>query len=169
MTGTKFNKYWAIVIVSLTVIIVITGFVALVKHRRAKPIEILLPQSQEISGNINIDGAIASPGIYPFSSSDSIGALLQSAGGVTADGTLAHLELTIPQTDTSVTSQKININTAEAWLLEALPGIGSTKAKAIIAYRQKNGLFYNVNELLKVDGISSNILEQIKPLITVSE
>jgi competence protein ComEA len=45
--------------------------------------------------------------------------------------------------------------------LEALPGIGPTKAKAIIDYQQKNGFFRSVNELTKVNGISSTLLEQI--------
>jgi competence protein ComEA len=66
-------------------------------------------------------------------------------------------------------TQKININRAEAWLLEALPGIGPTKAKAIIEYRQKNGFFRNVDELTKVNGISAALLEQIKPLVTVTD
>ena len=167
MAETRLNRYWAIVIIFLIAVIIITVFIAWSRYRPTKPIEILLPPGQEIKGNIYIDGAVTNPGIYPFSGGDSIGSLIQSAGGVTVNGDSDSLKLTIPQANVTETSQKININSAEAWLLEALPGIGPTKAKAIIDYRQKNGFFRSVNELTKVNGISSTLLEQIKPLITV--
>jgi hypothetical protein len=76
----RLNRYWAVAIVFLIAVIVITVFIAWSRYRPTKPIEILLPQEQEISGNINIDGAVINPGIYPFSGGDSIGALIQSAG-----------------------------------------------------------------------------------------
>ena len=88
---------------------------------------------------------------------------------MTADGNSDNLELNIAQANITAAPQKININTAEEWLLEALPGIGPAKAKAIIDYRQKNGFFRNVDELTKVKGISASLLEKIKPLITVAE
>ncbi len=65
--------------------------------------------------------------------------------------------------------QKIDINRAEAWLLEALPGIGKTLAQRIIDYRQKNGSFRNITEITKVEGIGPDIYEQIKNLITVAD
>lgn len=65
--------------------------------------------------------------------------------------------------------QKIDINRAEAWLLEALPGIGESKAQAIIAYRQQNGGFGHIIEITKVDGIGPAIYEDIKDLITVGD
>jgi comEA protein len=65
--------------------------------------------------------------------------------------------------------QKIDINRAEAWLLEALPGIGPTKAQAIIDYRQQNGYFSDISEILNVEGIGQDIYEQIKDLITVGD
>jgi len=54
-------------------------------------------------------------------------------------------------------------------MLEALPGIGPTKANAIIDYRRKNGFFRSVDELIKVQGISAALLEKIRPFITVSD
>jgi competence protein ComEA len=63
--------------------------------------------------------------------------------------------------------QKIDINRAEAWLLEALPGIGPSKAQAIIAYRQQNGGFGHIIEITEVEGIGPTIYEDIKDLITV--
>jgi comEA protein len=65
--------------------------------------------------------------------------------------------------------QKIDINRAEAWLLEALPGIGPSKAQAIIDYRQQNGEFKHITEITRVEGIGPAIYEQIKDLITVGD
>ena len=169
MAETKLNRYWAIAIIFLIAVIIITVFVAWSGYRPSQPIEILLPPEQEISGNINIQGAVTNPGIYQFSGGDTIGALIQAAGGVTANGKSDNLELSIPPADVTGTPQKININNAEEWLLEALPGIGPTKANAIIDYRRKNGFFRSVDELTKVQGISSTLLEQIKPFITVAD
>ena len=169
MAEIRLNRYWTIAIIFLIAVIIVTVFVAWSRYRPSLPVEILLPPEQEISGNVNINGAVTNPGIYQFSGGDSIGALIQSAGGVTANGKSDSLELNIPQASgATVTPQKININSAEGWLLEALPGIGPTKSKAIIDYREKNGFFHSVDELIKVQGISSTLLEQIKPFITVS-
>jgi comEA protein len=65
--------------------------------------------------------------------------------------------------------QKIDINRAEAWLLEALPGIGPSKAQAIIEYRQQNGGFSDISEILNVEGIGETIYEDIRELITVGD
>jgi comEA protein len=65
--------------------------------------------------------------------------------------------------------QKIDINRAEAWLLEALPGIGPSKAQAIIDYRQQNGGFRSIIEITEVEGIGPSIYKQIKDLITVAD
>lgn len=47
----------------------------------------------------------------------------------------------------------ININQADAVTLTALDGIGESKARAIVAYREANGPFQNVNDLINVKGI----------------
>lgn len=62
---------------------------------------------------------------------------------------------------------QININSATAEELEKLNGIGAVKAKAIVEYREKNGDFNNVEDLLKVDGIGKGILEKIKSEVVV--
>jgi len=82
---------------------------------------------------------------------------------------LNQIKLLIPQPGEENEVQKIDINRAPAWLLEALPGIGEVKAQAIIDYRQQNGLFNNINELLKVRGIGQTTLDNIKDLITVAD
>lgn len=58
--------------------------------------------------------------------------------------------------------KKININEADEKQLEKLPGIGPTKAKRIIEYREKNGKFKSLDELLNVNGIGPKTLEKIK-------
>lgn len=68
-----------------------------------------------------------------------------------------------------VNPQKIDINRAEAWLLEALPGIGPSKAQAIIAYRQQNGGFSHIAEITEVAGIGKSIYEDIQDFITVGD
>lgn len=62
---------------------------------------------------------------------------------------------------------KININTAGKELLMTLPGIGESKADAIIAYREAQGKFQNTEELMQIRGIKEGIYNQIKDLIIV--
>jgi comEA protein len=62
----------------------------------------------------------------------------------------------------------ININTATAVQLEALPGIGPRTAQAIIDHRQKNGGFKKIEELMNVKGIGEKSFLKLKPMVTVS-
>ncbi|UQZ86946.1 ComE operon protein 1 [Paenibacillus konkukensis] len=62
---------------------------------------------------------------------------------------------------------KINLNTATAQQLDTLPGIGESKAKAIIAYRDKIGSFRSVDQLLEVKGIGEKLLAKMRPYVTV--
>ena len=62
---------------------------------------------------------------------------------------------------------KVNINTATAYQLTLLPGIGDTLAERIIAYRMENGTFSSVEDILNVSGIGEKKLEQIRDYITV--
>lgn len=61
----------------------------------------------------------------------------------------------------------LDINTASAADLVGLPGIGPSKAEAILAYRDAHGDFSSVEELLKVSGIGQSVLDKIAPYITV--
>ena len=63
----------------------------------------------------------------------------------------------------------ININTADATLLDTLPGIGPSKAQAIITYRNEHGPFSKIEDIEKVSGIGPSTYADIKPLITVGE
>ncbi len=126
----------------------------------------MLPQ--ELQGEIYVGGAVSSPGFYPLTAGDSIEALIQAAGGTTSSAELNRLKLYIPQVEEEQ-PQKINLNRAEVWLLKALPGIGETRARAIIAYREQYGPFHNINELIKVEGIGVTTYDKIKYLITVAD
>ncbi len=61
----------------------------------------------------------------------------------------------------------VNINTADAELLETLPGIGPVKAQAIVDDREENGPFTVVEELIRVPGIGEGTLEALLDYITV--
>jgi|SRR3989344_2390686 len=63
----------------------------------------------------------------------------------------------------------ININTALPAALETLPGIGPTKAAAIIAYREANGPFATIENIENVSGIGPATFAKISALITVGE
>lgn len=65
------------------------------------------------------------------------------------------------------TAAKVNINTADESALTSVKGIGKTRAKAIIAYRETNGAFKSVDDLTKVKGIKEKALAKFKDQITV--
>lgn len=71
---------------------------------------------------------------------------------------------TVPE---ETVSFPVNINTADADTLTALPGIGRVLAERIVAYRRQNGPFRAVEEIMKVEGIGEKKAEAILDLITV--
>ena len=166
---TKVNRYWILITILLITIIVTGGIVAWVRYSPNQPIEISISPHQERQEEIYIGGAIANPGFYPLEAKDSIEALIQAAGGPTNSTDLSQLKLYIPEAREEEPPQKIDLNRAEEWLLEALPEIGETLAQRIVDYRRQNGLFRNTNDLIKVEGIGATTYEQIKHLITVSD
>jgi competence protein ComEA len=163
------NRYWALIIVFLIAVIITGGIIAGQRYRPPHPVEISILQSQELEGEVYLGGAVSNPGFYPLKSGDSIEALIQAAGGATSNANLTRLKIYIPIVGEEEPPQKIDINRAEAWLLEALPGIGESKAQAIIDYRQKNGGFRSITELTEVEDIGPTIYEHIKDLITVAD
>lgn len=64
-------------------------------------------------------------------------------------------------------SVKVNINSATVEELKTLPGIGDAKAQSIVSYRQTNGMFQGIEDLMDVEGIKSGVFEKIKDKITV--
>jgi competence protein ComEA len=128
---------------------------------------VLTATSPDFTGNIYIGGAVNNPGLYPFSQSDSLAALVAAAGGLKAGASLAGVILSVPDPASAASPQRIDINRADAWLLAALPTIGETRAADIVAYRKANGPFRSVTDLLKVSGIGQATLDKIKDYITV--
>lgn len=90
-----------------------------------------------------------------------------------SDGTTALVSVSettsgeVVTTAEAVTESKININTATAEELETLKGIGPAKAEAIVSYREQNGPFSSVEELVNVTGIGEKTLANIRDKITV--
>jgi len=68
----------------------------------------------------------------------------------------------------AATPAPLDLNTATAAQLEALPGIGPATAKRILEYREKNGSFKKIEELMNVTGIGEKSFLRLKPLITVT-
>jgi competence protein ComEA len=163
------NKVWAAVILLLVVAIAAGSISILSRYNPGQPIEITMPPSPEIGGQISVAGAVNIPDLYPLAPADSIGALLESAGGSTASADPDGIELYIPHTGETDVPQKVDLNRAEAWLLEALPGIGETRAQAIMDYRQRSGRFGHISEIIRVEGIGEATYEKIRHLITVSD
>jgi competence protein ComEA len=69
----------------------------------------------------------------------------------------------------ATSSSPVNLNTATQAQLETLPGIGAKAAERILEYRQKNGNFKKVEDLMNVKGIGEKAFLKLKPLITVAQ
>ena len=63
----------------------------------------------------------------------------------------------------------VNLNTATATQIATLPGVGEKAAQRIIEYRDKNGGFKKIEELMNVKGIGEKSFLKLKPLITVGD
>lgn len=78
------------------------------------------------------------------------------------------VELPAPAPSPGTPAEKIDINTADLETLTTLPGIGETRAQAIIDDRQANGPFRIPEDLTRVSGIGESILEGLLDYIIVS-
>lgn len=141
---------------------------------------------------VYVCGQVNDPGVYTLSSGSRIYEAIELAGGFTSDAAEESLNLAdvledgqqitvwsveeyeAGLSDTSASSSGtdsgdglININTATADELTELPGIGDVKAAAIVAYREANGSFSSIEDIMNVDGIKEGSYEKIKDLITV--
>lgn len=155
----------------------------------------LMPSSTPEPISVYITGAVERPGVYQVPRDSRLVEVIAAAGGLLEGAEIDKLnlaeklkdgqqidipgsvEVPTPQlviggggllvTPTPPVGGLVNINTADAALLETVPGIGPTIASRIIAYREENGPFERVDDLQKVAGIGPATLEQIRPYITV--
>jgi competence protein ComEA len=66
-------------------------------------------------------------------------------------------------------ARPIDINTADTAALESVPGIGKSLSQRIIAFREKNGPFQSVDDLLKVQGVGEKSIQKLHPYLTVAK
>ena len=164
------DRFYLFVTVFLAIAAIAGGVTLAVQHNRNQPVEIVLSQTEppELSGELYVSGAVANPGIYPLREGDTLQTLLSDAT-VEPDADFSRMELYVPHEGENQSPQKIDINRAEPWLLEALPGIGEILAQRIVDYRSENGPFGRVEGLLQVNGIGEATFENIKNYIALSD
>jgi competence protein ComEA len=146
---------------------------------------------------VHVAGHVAHPGVYGVPSGGRVADAMVAAGGAAADADLEQINLAARVSDgervyvpakgelppavvgpapaaastgakaAGASTGPLDLNTATAEQLEALPGVGPATSKAILAYRASHGRFRSVTELLEVPGIGPAQLEAIRPLVRV--
>jgi competence protein ComEA len=145
---------------------------------------------------VDVTGLVRRPGVYEFPAGSRVIDAIERAGGPRDNAVLSALNLAAPLTDgqqvvvpgprdpvasavpgataapgtSAVPGAEgpiVNINTADATALEALPGVGEVIAAAIVQYRTENGPFTSVDQLEDVSGIGPSTLEEIRPHASV--
>lgn len=137
---------------------------------------------------VDVAGEVQQPGVYEFAEGDRVIDAIERAGGQLPKADLSLLNLAAPLTDgTQILVSKagppgvvvpgggtvgssgglININSASATELETLSGIGEVLAATIVEYREQNGPFASVDDLMDVSGIGPATLEEIRDQVTV--
>lgn len=154
--------------------------------------ERLVPEP-DVRNLVDVKGAVENPGVYEVMLDERVIDVIEKAGGLKegADETKINfagrvtdeMVLYIPligeegenmivsagssSTSTSQGEDKININKATSDELQNLPGIGPSKAEAIIAYREESGLFQTIDDLKLVTGIGDKTFEKMQEMISV--
>jgi competence protein ComEA len=133
---------------------------------------------------VDIKGEVQEPGVYTLSSNKRVDDAIKEAGGMKDSADLSSVNLAqklqdemvihvtaIPEDGIIMSDSNsesiISINTASLSDIESLNGIGPSKAAAIIAYREENGPFSSMDELVEVPGIGEKTLENIKEHIRI--
>jgi competence protein ComEA len=144
------------------------------------PLPTLTPSAAPV--RVHVVGPVNAPGVYTLPPGALVGDAVQAAGGATDEADLARLNLAAvlqDQQQVVVPSQQaggapgamggglVNINTASSEALQTLPGVGPATAEKIIAYREENGPFVVIDDIINVKGIGEATLEKLRPLITV--
>ena len=91
-----------------------------------------------------------------------------AATGASADQKAAPAKSSTAAAQKATPGSPVNLNTATQAQLETLPGIGAKAAQRILEYRQKNGNFKKVEDLMNVKGIGEKAFLKLKPLLTVT-
>jgi competence protein ComEA len=143
---------------------------------------------------VEVRGAVEAPGVVELSPGARLQDAIAAAGGLSKDADLSTVNLARRLRDGEVVvilavpspgstpvlpidevhgaipaespQTKININSATVEELEAMPGIGEVIAARIIAYREENGPFRTVDDLIHIQGISDRTIDQIRDLVT---
>lgn len=146
------------------------------------------PSAQAPTDDLVIDvvGKVKKPGIVTVPKGSRVFEAIEAAGGlkgkvdttalnmarVLADGEqlLVGLEPAVvpgAAAPGGATTAKINLNTATAEQLDTLPGVGPVTAQSILSWREENGRFTSVDDLLDVKGIGDATLGELRDLVTV--
>jgi competence protein ComEA len=150
------------------------------------------PTSTPSSLFVHVAGWVRRPGVYELHEGDRVIDAIERAGGPKKGAELSGLNLAALLVDAqqvlvprsapagadpaavptggvpgTTGTGLINVNTATADELETLPGIGEVLAATIITYREDNGPFTTVDQLIEVSGIGEVTLEEIRELVTV--
>lgn len=136
---------------------------------------------------VHVDGEVNNPGLYEFNNDNRVNDAISKAGGVTNKADLKNINLAqkledemkifIPTKNSNENqgennskeesdSLLININSASKEELMLLPGIGETRANAILKYREENN-FKKIEDLMNISGIGEKTFEGLKDLISV--
>lgn len=148
-------------------------------------------QQETVSGDIYVyvTGRVHKPGVYKVDEGSRLFQVIELAEGFLDDADVESINLADKVYDgmkvivysKSVvdagentgsqsgdnTSGKVNINTADMDELMTLPGIGESKARSILEYRDKEGLFKKIDDIMNISGIKEGAFNKIKDLITV--
>jgi competence protein ComEA len=137
---------------------------------------------------VDVAGKVRRPGIAVLPAGARVVDALKAAGGARRGVDLTALNLARPVVDgeqilvgvapapgvagtlgsTAPSGEAlVNLNTADQAALDTLPGVGPVTADAILAWRDANGGFTSVDELLEVDGIGEATLDDLAPLVTI--
>lgn len=137
---------------------------------------------------VHIAGCVVNPGVYAVSGDARIYQVVEMAGGFLEEADIQYLNLAQPVKDgdkilvyskeeteglTAQGSQEqtddglVNLNTASKETLMTLPGIGESKAEAILRYREEQGIFQKIEDIMNISGIKEGAFQKIKDRITV--
>jgi competence protein ComEA len=148
--------------------------------------EQMMIESEDTYIYVYICGHVVKPDVYQLKQGTRLFEAIREAGGALEEADLDSLNLAdtlydgekvyVPATgensgaDTAEAKEdgRLNINTATAAELQTLPGIGEAKANAILSYREANGNFSSIEDLLLVPGIKDGIFGQVQSLIRVN-